>query len=92
MTRLSHKVKKYSIFMYIFLRFTFLYTVYKVKKIPCTKLHVYRVYKSLLLWLYHHTDKLNTTILHTLNFFNFIFNLGTHILIPLFLKCELQRK
>lgn len=91
MTRLSHKVKKYSIFMYIFSDLHFYIQFIKLKKFPVPNF-MCTVYKSLLLWLYHHTDKLKTTILHTLNFFNFIFNLGTHILIPLFLKCELQRK
>lgn len=81
--------------MYIFKDLHFHIQFIKFKKILCTKSHVYRVDKSLFLWLYHHTDTLKTIILQTLRFF-FFFTL--HIqswhpcTIPLFLKRELQRK
>lgn len=68
--------------MYIFKDLHFHIQFIKFKKILCTKSHVYRVDKSLFLWLYHHTDTLKTIILQTLRFFfflHFIFSLGTHV-------------
>lgn len=69
----THKVKKYSIFMYIFKDLHFHIQFIKLKKILCTKSQVYRVCKSLFSWLYHHTDMLKTRMLQTLNFFFFFF-------------------
>ena len=84
--------KKIQYFMYIFKDLHFHIQFIKFKKVLCTKSHVYRVYKSLFLWLYHHTNMLKTIILQTLRFLFYSSYSWHPYTIPLFLKCELQRK
>lgn len=84
--------KKIQYFMYIFKDLHFHIQFINFKKVLCTKSHVYRVHKSLFLWLYHHTNMLKTIILQTLRFLFYSSYSWHPYTIPLFLKCELQRK
>lgn len=92
MTRLPHtQGKKIQYFYVHFKRFTFSYTIYKVKKFSVQNLMCTELVNA-----YSH----GCTITHICLkleyykhfFFYFMFSLGTHILIPIFLKCELQRE